>query len=167
MLTKASRYAELTAAIAALSPALGLAQEDDFDRTPTDCVITTNIDKTEVLDDSTILFHMRGNRIYRNSLPRRCPNLERNDRFSYRTTSNRLCDIDTITVLEQWGGSLQRGFTCSLGAFHPITAEEVEELERIKEQGGGRDAIEAEPVELPPDEAEDAPAEAQSEPDER
>jgi len=58
-------------------------------------------------------------------------------------------------VLEQMGVSLNPTFTCRLGKFIPITAEEAEDLkldrtdERLK-----RKAIAAEPVELPPDKQE-------------
>jgi hypothetical protein len=103
-----------------------------------------------VLDDRTILFYMRGKRAYRNYLPRKCPGLEREERFMYETRSNRLCSVDTITVLEQWNARLTPGFSCRLGEFHPLTREEVEDLERIDKRGGpGPDAIEAHPVELP------------------
>lgn len=150
--------ATLTAFVAVSATAL--AQDDGtLDRTPADCVVVSNIDKTEVIDDYTILFFMRGNQIYRNQLPRRCPTLAREDRFSYRTTSNRLCDIDTVTVLEQRGLRLEAGFTCGLGPFHPITAEEVAELKRIQEQGSSRDAIEVEAVELPAETAVDSDGE--------
>ena len=37
-----------------------------------------------------------------------CPNLAREDRFSYKTTMNQLCSIDLITVLEQYGARLAR-----------------------------------------------------------
>jgi hypothetical protein len=134
--------------------------EDDLDRTPRDCVVVSRIERTEVLDDRTVLFHLRGRReAYRNYLPRRCPGLERNDRFMYQVTGNRLCSVDTITVLEQFAGSPQRGFTCRLGLFHPITREEIEELKLLREGGDG--AIESRPVELPPEdgdaEEEEAP----------
>lgn len=147
--------ATLTAFVA--MSATALAQDDGtLDRTPADCVVVSNIDKTEAIDDYTILFFMRGNQIYRNQLPRRCPTLAREDRFSYRTTSNRLCDIDTVTVLEQRGLRLEAGFTCQLGPFHPITEEEVAELKLIQEQGSSRDAIEVEAGELPEGSAETA-----------
>jgi hypothetical protein len=147
--------ATLTALLAVSAAAV--AQDDEtLDRTPIDCVIVSNIDKTEVIDDYTILFFMRGNQIYRNQLSRRCPTLAREDRFAYRTTSNRLCDIDTVTVLEQRGLRLEDGFTCRLGQFHPITEEEVAELKRIQEQGSSRDAVEVEAVELPEGSAETA-----------
>jgi len=144
------------ALLAAFLPsASGAQDEDTFDRTPVDCVVVSSIDRTDVIDDQTILFYMRGNKIYRNYLPRKCPGLERNDRFSYQVTGGRLCDIDTVTVLEQWGSRLSSGFTCPLGEFHPIPLEEVEELELDSE--GNRvnpNAVEVEAVELPDDAAE-------------
>jgi hypothetical protein len=128
----------------------------DFDRTPKKCITTSRIRDTDIIDDRTIVFRMRGNReVYRNYLPRECPGLERNDRFSHRTMNGQLCDIDTITVLEQFAGRINESFTCRLGEFIPITREEAEELELEKEgQGGRRRAISSEPVELP-DGAED------------
>ena len=126
-------------------------EEDGFDRTPEKCVSVQRIDRTEVIDDQTIVFYMRGNEVYRNYLTRNCPGLERAGKFMYRITGNRLCGIDTITVLEQIGSRLDRGFTCGLGEFHPITEEEVADLELAKERGiaGESDAIEVEAVELP------------------
>lgn len=125
-----------------------------FDRTPQSCITVSRIDRTEVIDDRTVIFHMRGRDAYRNYLPRRCPNLARNNRFMYEVRGSQLCDIDTITVLEQFGTRLDRGFTCQLGEFHPITAEDIEELKRVVEGGG--DGVESQAVELPEGEAEDA-----------
>jgi hypothetical protein len=129
----------------------------DFDRTPKKCITTSRIRDTDIIDDRTIIFRMRGNReVYRNYLPRECPGLERSDRFSHRTMNGQLCNIDTITVLEQFAGRINESFTCRLGEFIPITREEAEELELEKEgQSGRRRAISSEPAELP-DSAEDA-----------
>jgi hypothetical protein len=138
------------------------AEEEDFDRTPHKCVTTPRIRNTEILDDRTIIFYMRGNQeVYRNHLPRECPGLARNDRFAYQTRNSQLCDIDLITVLEQFGGRLDPTFTCRLGEFIPITREEAEELKLQQEdQGHKRNAIKSERAELPPDgaEAQDTPA---------
>jgi hypothetical protein len=124
--------------------------EETIDRTPQTCITTTTIDRTKVIDDRTVLFYMRGKRVYLNYLPRKCPGLEREERFLYRSNGGRLCDIDSLTVLEQWGGRLSPGFTCQLGAFHPMSDEEAAALTRLGE--APRDVIEAEPVELPPSE---------------
>jgi hypothetical protein len=128
--------------------------EKPFDRTPVDCIVTTSLDRTQAVDDRTILFYMRGKKVYRNYLPRKCPGLERENRIMYKTRGSRLCDVDTITVLEQWGARLSPGFTCPLGSFVPITLEEVEDLTRKSD--APRDAIEGKAVELPPAEAEAA-----------
>jgi hypothetical protein len=124
------------------------AEQDSFDRAPQDCISTSRIDRTEVLDNRTILFHMSGRRVYRNYLPRNCPGLEREGRFMYEITGNRLCDIDRITVLEQFGGRLDRGFTCPLGSFHPVSEEEIEELRLLAESGVDGN-VDVEAVELP------------------
>ncbi|HEY9183504.1 MAG TPA: hypothetical protein VIQ99_09910 [Gammaproteobacteria bacterium] len=128
------------------------AQDEDdkpFDRTPVDCVRVTSIDKTEAVDDQNILFHMRGDAVYRNHLPQRCPRLEQEDRIAYRVFGGRLCSSDTITVVEQGVFGLQPGFTCGLGDFVPLSPEEVEDL-RAQEDDlpAGVDAIQAEAVDL-------------------
>jgi hypothetical protein len=43
--------------------------------------------------------------------------------------TNRLCSVDSITVLEWWGSGLNRGMSCGLGEFYPITEEEAELLD--------------------------------------
>jgi hypothetical protein len=73
-------------------------------------------------------------------------------------TYGRLCDVDTITVLEQWGTSFREGFTCRLGKFHPITEIEAEALKRGPEVVEDAPEVEVNEVELPPDEAASDPA---------
>ncbi|HET7132455.1 MAG TPA: hypothetical protein VFJ95_09410, partial [Gammaproteobacteria bacterium] len=90
-----------------LFAARGASAQGDFDRTPADCVVTTSIDHTQAVDDRTILFFMRGKKVYRNYLPRKCPGLQRQNPIMYKTRGNRLCDVDTITVLQQWGARLE------------------------------------------------------------
>lgn len=127
--------------------------EIPLDRTPESCLQLTRISRTRVVDDETVLFYVRGGDVYQNVLPRTCNGLKRNDRFMYQPFSNRLCDTDMITVLEQFGGRFDRGMTCRLGEFYPISELEAEELmlasdeETRSRRGGGR--IEVEPVELP------------------
>ena len=102
---------------------------DDFDREPVNCIMPTRIDRTEIIDERTILFYMRGGDIYRNRLAYDCPRLVRERRFSYDVRTNRLCNVDSITVLEYWGTSLRQGMACGLGQFYPITEEEAEMLD--------------------------------------
>jgi hypothetical protein len=144
----------------AASAALGQEDEGAFDRTPRDCLIVSQIDGTEAVDDQTIIFRMRGNRVYRNTLPRACPGLLRENRIAYETRSSQLCSIDMITVLEDFGVGLRPGFTCRLGEFVPMSPADVEELEYRKKNGGiAPGAIETSSVDV---ESEDEPAEAES-----
>ena len=135
-----------------IGSAAAVAQQEEgaFDRTPQKCLRVISIDQTEAIDDQNILFYMRGNKVYRNHLPRRCPRLKEENRFSYRVTSGQLCDVDTITVLEQFGiGGLQPGFTCGLGDFVPLSPEEIEDLERGEDDQPGQSAFETESVDIP------------------
>jgi hypothetical protein len=143
------------ALLSATSPRAQAAEEDEFDRTPVKCISTSRIRDTDVLDDRTIIFYMRGNKqVYRTYLPRTCPGLERNERFAYQARNSQICGIDLITVLEQYGAGLQPGATCKLGDFIPITREEAEDLKLDKtDEGLKRNGIRSQRAELPPDRA--------------
>ena len=133
--------------VSALLCLVAARAQDDFDRTPEDCVRATSIRSTQIIDDRNILFHMRGNRVYRNELPEACPRLASERRFSYERRVGqrvgRLCSVDTITVLESFTGSLF-GATCRLGKFYPITQTEVDDI-----VGVPRAPVQFEEVELP------------------
>jgi hypothetical protein len=81
-----------------------------------------------------------------------CPGLARSKRFAYRTSTGRLCDVDTITVFDPYDPL--PGSTCRLGKFQPITAAEAEllELEPDAAVAAGR-SVEIKPVELPEEDA--------------
>lgn len=121
---------------------------EDFDRSPEECVSAARLDTTQIVDDHTILFYMRGDDIYRNTLDDECPGLERAGRFSHEVRTGRICETDTITVLEQFGVGLSPGFTCRLGQFQPVSAAEAEEIEAGLGGSQGADAVEVEEVEL-------------------
>jgi hypothetical protein len=133
------------------------ADEAVLDRTPEDCVITTRIRKTKIVDDGTILFYLGGSKVYQNVLPDECPRLKSNGRFAYQVRSSRLCRVDTITVLDRFGGDLRPGFTCRLGRFLPITELEADALllaadeKKTKNEDVGLDQFEVKPVEPPPE----------------
>lgn len=130
--------------------------EASLDRTPEDCIIASRIRSTKIVDDETILFYLGGSRVYQNVLPGECPRLKVNGRFAYEIHSSRLCFIDTITVLDRFGGSFSRGFTCRLGKFLPITDLEADALlliadENKKKNKVGLDQFEVKPAEPPPE----------------
>lgn len=139
------RLLVMFAAAALLAPTMVKADDEKpFDRSPVDCIMVARIDRTDIIDDQTVLFFMRGRKqIYRNYLPRKCPNLETEDRFGYQVTSGRLCRVDMLTVLPRIGIPI----SCRLGPFQPITAEEVEELRAIHGQTRRGDGVEVKPVE--------------------
>lgn len=120
------------------------------------CVDMRRISRTEVIDDHNILFHMRGGVIYRNYLPHRCPGLKRRDAFMYRTTISRLCNIDVITVLYDYGFGFTPGPSCGLGMFHEISKDEAQALKEPRD-------LEPEPI--PPAEPEEPGLEAPEEGD--
>ncbi|HJR69266.1 MAG TPA: DUF6491 family protein [Gammaproteobacteria bacterium] len=160
---RASKPAWLAAATAVVA-ASAVAQDDTsdvegaFDRTPQNCILVSSIDGTDAVDDQNLIFRMRGDKVFRNHLPRKCPGLERENRIAYEARNARLCSIDTITVLEQrFGVGLQGGFTCRLGEFIPLSPAEVEDLDLRERQGRrGRAGIQAQPVAVEAPEA--APA---------
>lgn len=83
------------------------------------CINIRNIRQTRVHDDQTIDFVMNGGKIYRNTLPNRCPQLGFERAFGYATSQAQLCNVDIITVLIQAGG-IRRGASCGLGKFTPV-----------------------------------------------
>lgn len=139
---KSRTLAPLSALSILAAPPLFAQGDEPVDRAPERCIYLNRVDRTEVIDDRTLIFHMRpGRQIYLNHLERECPGLRREERFMYSPTGNRLCEIDTITVLEQWGFGLTRGFTCGLGNFHPITQEDLAALK------SGDESLQGEPSE--------------------
>lgn len=67
------------------------------------CINLTQIQRSEVLDDETILFHMRNGRIKKAKLAFGCPSLKFYNSFSYRVYSNRLCA--RVDVIVSRGGA--------------------------------------------------------------
>lgn len=109
-------------------------EEEFFDRTPRDCIMLgRRLRRTKIIDETTILFYMRNDDVYRNVLERGCPGL--NSRrilaFTAQSTasSGRLCRSDTIEHYSMSGGALFGSSFCTMGRFHPITREEAELIE--------------------------------------
>ena len=75
------------------------------------CINTRRIKESLILDDSTIVFHMRGDSSYVNRLDQRCGGLRMKDSFSFSNGINRLCNTDTV-----WG----QNKPCLLGMFERI-----------------------------------------------
>ncbi len=87
------------------------------------CIPITQIRSTRIRDDWTIDFEGPGDRVWRNTLPNRCPGLKSEDKFTYETSLSQLCNTDIIYVLHDYGGRLDRGAGCGLGTFVPVKLE--------------------------------------------
>lgn len=85
-----------------------------------DCIPISQIRESRVRSDSIIDFRTGGKTWYRNTLPMSCPSLGFEERFSYKTSLSQLCSVDTIAVLQSFGGHLQEGARCGLGKFQPV-----------------------------------------------
>jgi hypothetical protein len=151
--------AALLGSVAALSLASAAAQDDEEESDePLRCLSMNGIRSTKILDDQRVLFIQGRDKVFLNRLDRECLGLFRNGTFTYKVQSGarhaRLCDTDSITVLETTG----RGLNCGLGRFEPLSQAEVESL-----IVGPSSAITSVPVELPKEE-EPPPAEPAPEP---
>ncbi|WP_417621073.1 hypothetical protein [Parasphingorhabdus sp.] len=87
---------------------------------PKSCIMRSSIRSTKVIDDQTIDFKMNNGDIYRNNLPSRCSGLGFEEAFSYKTSTNQLCSVDIIHVLDQTSGRIEPGMACGLGKFQKI-----------------------------------------------
>jgi hypothetical protein len=79
------------------------------------CLQTSLIDRTEVPDDNTILFHMKDGKVWKNTLAFACSGLKFEGSFAYTTETPRVCSSQqTIRVL-------RTGNFCELGQFTPYS----------------------------------------------
>lgn len=92
------------------------------------CINLRRLDRSEVLNNQAIVFHMRGDDIFINRLRYRCSGLSRRDTIMFETRFNQLCNLDQVTVLNEMGGRFMRGASCGLGLFHPIDEDTVDLL---------------------------------------
>jgi len=87
---------------------------------PVNCLRLSNIRSSNVVDGQTIDFRVSGNKTYRNTLPRKCARLSFERAFSYRTSINKLCNVDIIRVLDTTGFGIRETNACGLGKFQEI-----------------------------------------------
>ena len=124
-MTQSNKFAWL-GCLLTLSLSAPLPADEEKDENARKCINTSVIRQTKIVDDSRILFYLRGKSIFHNVLPRKCNGLSREGRFSNKISSGSLCRHDTIRVLCRSGTGLQEGAGCGLGYFHEITEADVE-----------------------------------------
>ncbi len=72
------------------------------------CIIHRMIKRTTIVDDSKIMFELKGGEVLLNTLSNDCTNLSFERKFNYATTNSRLCAKDVIST---------RYGNCILGKF--------------------------------------------------
>ena len=131
-------------------PPGALAQDSEeepvIDENTERCISLRRLRSTDVINDRTIIFRLRGGEIFLNILPRTCPGLGREKRISYSTNVNAICEIDHIAVLHAGAGNMFEGARCRLGVFHRISADDAK---AIKEGGLGPPPEPAAPLPMP------------------
>jgi hypothetical protein len=111
-----TRYLTLTAALLGAA-AVTTALPAMADGKPV-CIASYQIDHTSTPDDNTILFHMRGHKVWKANLINRCVGLKTNTRgFTYTATdpgSDQICaNLMTIRLNDT-------GETCLVGDITPV-----------------------------------------------
>lgn len=94
------------------------------------CLSSNRIRNNEILDSSHIIFEISSSKKYLNTLPNACPGLKKGSTIMYRTSINKLCDLDIITILNSTGGGYMPGASCGLGQFVPISNAEIDALKK-------------------------------------
>ena len=103
----------VTSAWGADDPLAGYVKSGETQR----CVESYEIRQTQVLDDSTVLFRLRVNDLYANTLRQSCSGLKIQGGFKYELRGgNELCRGDIIRVIDSTG----TGAACLLGDFEKV-----------------------------------------------
>jgi hypothetical protein len=78
------------------------------------CLQTSQIDHTDIVNDSAIVFFMKGGKAYMNTMRIPCSSLKMEDGFAYMNDVPEICSASqTIRVLRS-------GNFCELGQFTPF-----------------------------------------------
>ena len=125
-----------------------LSQPIDVDTyaEPQRCLSDQDFRSYRALNNQYMLFTGRRGKQWVNRLRSSCFDLDRGDVLITRPLSgNRICDRDTFDVADwfswpwyrrypwQWGVGLGARGTCMFGMFHPVTDEQVKEIEAVIE----------------------------------
>ena len=99
--------------ICAAVPSTAFGQEETEQRS--DCIPLSRVEGREIIDNSTIHFHMRNGIVYVMRLNFECPSLKFDDSFYYSVHGMRLCPTDVITN--------RSGFTCPIESIQILEEE--------------------------------------------
>lgn len=82
------------------------------------CLSLNTIRDTDAVDDFTLLVEAPRGEMYLNELSGRCIGLAREQRYSHKTSQNKLCKGDIIQVMDSFGNPLG---SCGLGDFEKLS----------------------------------------------
>ncbi len=84
---------------------------------PVDCINLRDIQSSEIIDRTAIVYRTGGGRLYVNRPTTGAESLDRDDILVTKTWDSRLCSIDIVRLVDR-GSSFERGFV-GLGEFVP------------------------------------------------
>jgi hypothetical protein len=111
-----NRIASFTTAALLLAPAAAIPVQAAETGSGKVCLNATQIQRTEVPDDRTIIFHMRDGKVWRNTLKTVCPMLKVSP-YSQKLNGDLVCSN------QQFIHVLLTGNDCVLGDFTPLPDE--------------------------------------------
>lgn len=112
---------------AALAPAAPAMAEEKAEKSNLGdaCINLSQVRRTKVIDDNTILFYMTGGHVKKMTLAFGCPSLKFYESFSYRVHNNRLCArFDTIVS--------RNGAHCPIATVEDLPIEEQKKQDDAK-----------------------------------
>ena len=107
-------FAVAVLALASSAPAVAQAAAP---RPANVCLNVQDIQRTEPVDDSTIIFHMRDGKVWRNTLKSACPMLKTSPYTQVLRSGGLVC------ANQQFIHVTQTGIDCVLGDFTPLAAQ--------------------------------------------
>ena len=101
-----------------------LAEQEGAD----DCVYARDVKQFEILDDETLLLYGKLDRIWLNRLGNRCAGLRDNMAVYLERHGSQICENDRFSARRH--GDMGPAARCRLGAFEPITKEQIPALKQ-------------------------------------
>jgi hypothetical protein len=83
----------------------------------------------KVLDEQRLIFKGRGGKVWLNQLKGRCQGLRRRMTLEFTRRDSRLCELDDVRGVDQDYRPMSA--RCALGAFEPITEQQLDLLEDV------------------------------------
>lgn len=100
------------------------------------CIARLRIDRTEVLNERFVVFHMRAGKKYLVQFRNRCPGLRRRGVIELESRSFQVCAMDSVRGRYGVGIGGMWGPRCLIPGFEPVTEAQIEFIEEALRDGG-------------------------------